>query len=71
MTKKLKLSQWHDGNVKPVHVGIYERQYHYNTMLNYWNGESWRWPADGYLMAWTLRHELSSSQTLPWRGIVK
>jgi hypothetical protein len=20
----MKLSQWHDGNVKPVHIGVYE-----------------------------------------------
>lgn len=24
MPKKQKLSQWHDGSVKPVHVGVYE-----------------------------------------------
>jgi hypothetical protein len=38
----MKLSQWHDGNVKPVHVGVYERDNSgYLGMYSYWNGKYW------------------------------
>ena len=37
--KKLKLSQWHDGSVKPVHVGVYQNGC--EEVYQFWNGSFW------------------------------
>jgi len=74
---KLKLSQWHDGSVKPVHEGVYER-YDINgeqnpDKLNYfsrWDRYKWFSCSDTVIYAYETEFT-SMSQCLPWRGIVK
>ncbi|HET8686658.1 MAG TPA: hypothetical protein VFM18_08340, partial [Methanosarcina sp.] len=40
---KYKLSPWHDGSVKPVHVGVYETSPRgILQFYQYWNGRTWR-----------------------------
>lgn len=47
MSKKLKLSPWHDGSVKPVHKGVYEisridgNPKAEGTMFSYFDGKHW------------------------------
>lgn len=76
MSKKLKLSPWHDASVKPVHVGLYEVDYMEGTKIKswqWWNGEFWglystnkkeacRSFSKSYKSVW---------QAESWRGIVK
>ena len=44
----MKLSQWHKGSVKPVHVGWYECVGELVCDVNgkifrHWNGRNWEW----------------------------
>lgn len=76
MSKKLKLSQWHDGSVKPVHVGWYQVKGVFNQGLygkgkgfsawRKWNGYEWTWVNDNGFeyCAGFFRND-------KWRGIVK
>jgi hypothetical protein len=38
----MKLTQWHKGNVKPIHIGVYEKgsddKY---TYYSFWTGKIW------------------------------
>lgn len=72
MSKKLKLSQWHDGSVLPVHVGLYEVKSDYDFM-------SWSF-FDGVMFngAWTMQstavekaNDGRGCEIFKWRGIVK
>jgi len=74
--KKLKLSQWHDGNVKPVHVGFYNVRchgiYHLDSW-SYWNGKNWT-PQNCSGIEFAMLHMHSTFieyQNKKWRGIVK
>lgn len=68
----MKLSQWHYGKVKPVHVGVYETDSEANgdrKCYQYWDGTYWGWCCknpDDYLPNSTSRY-----QNPHWRGIVK
>ena len=71
----MKLTQWFPGDVKPVHVGVYERRLKGTTTVFYsrWDGEKW----------WSLRRTVTGANTvlpvlrfsdyqnLPWRGVLK
>ena len=77
----MKLSQWHDGSVKPVHVGVYEIKREHkktvfnNTMFSFFDGIVWR--------GWKLKSDFKlgyypdsskfiiAGQDRQWRGIVK
>lgn len=75
MSKKLKLSQWHDGSVKPVHVGFY------NVICNaiwskqswsYWDGKFWSAQnCSGIQYAKNHIGDYCEYQNKKWRGIVK
>ena len=67
----MKLTQWF-GDVKPVHVGVYERRLKFTTTVFYsrWDGEKW----------WSLRRTVTGANTVlrvsdyqntPWRGVLK
>jgi len=74
--KKLKLSQWHDGSVKPVHVGWYEAigddlVYDKNgTAPRYWDGDKWLWNSSkhGFPLGMTDAQILATDK---WRGVLK
>jgi hypothetical protein len=79
MSKKLKLSPWHDGSVKPVHEGVYQRDYSTSKHpddatrgIQYCAFKDGKWhifydsiiEAKGSFIA-------SSNKNLPWRGVLK
>jgi hypothetical protein len=58
------LTDWFPGDVKPVHVGYYERAYSYShtagfVSRNFWDGCAWRYVQGG---VYAIR------QDRPWRG---
>jgi hypothetical protein len=58
-------TEWFAGDVRPVHVGLYERNYH-NDLVNspdYWDGEYWRYCAASGIVA--------AMQRRPWRGLAE
>ena len=70
----MKLTSWFPGDVKPVHVGVYERRPSFNTDIrqySYWDGSAWHW------LGWTAPSAVlltgihSAFQDLPWRGVLK
>lgn len=65
----MKLSQWHDGTVKPVHIGVYNRMTE-DDWFNYWNGKFW---INGETTAYSASLNTGKSifQNERWRGIVK
>lgn len=76
MSKKLKLSQWHDGSVKPVHVGVYNvicESVRKGESWSFWNGSKWTPQCStGIHVAELYIHDNSyENQNKKWRGIVK
>ena len=69
----MKLTQWFPGDVKPVHIGVYERRLKFKPDVYYsqWDGEKWLW------LHWTVEGAAASAgvhsayQSLPWRGVLK
>lgn len=71
----MKLTPWFPGDIKPVHIGVYQRDHSVHAQpedLGYclWNGEIW--------MVWEYDIEdaskstlVSNYQNLPWRGTFK
>ena len=37
-----KLTPWFPGDVKPAHIGVYERPIGSVTRYSYWDGKTWR-----------------------------
>ena len=64
---KHKLSQWHDGSVKPVHVGVYKTECGYQ----HWNGKFWGFFMPTVKYALQFRDEPSKCYAPAWRGILK
>ena len=68
----MKLTQWFPGDVKPVHVGVYERRLKFKTNVYYsrWDGENWLFMCGTVDKA---AHQIFDSgyQSLPWRGVKK
>lgn len=75
MSKKLKLSPWHDGSVKPVHVGIYQTNVEDSISYSFFDGNNWWFsaacieqvlsPLGGYT------GYISTCQDRKWRGVLK
>lgn len=67
----MKLTPWYPGNVKPVRVGVYERDYPGEGIyFCKWNGK--RWHAGNKKLKLAKKVPIPSfSQSLPWRGIAK
>ena len=55
-----RLTDWFDPDVKPVRVGDYERDEHFELVIRYWDGAQWRYQKDGSACQYQQR---------PWRGI--
>lgn len=70
---KYKFSPWHDGSVKPVHVGVYEVNPADRTRyFSWWNGNNWKGHWATIDRAFEMQHfEYDSSITEKWRGILK
>ena len=58
----MTVTQWFSGDEKPVHIGLYERQYDSGNYIEYWDGLEWRYPVS----QWP-----AFIQDVPWRGIAK
>ena len=63
-----RLSPWHDGSVKPVHIGVYESQY--DGFYRKWNGEVWLCGSSDFTIAKKEKHQ-TCFQNSKWRGIIK
>ena len=72
MSHKYKLSQWHDGSIKPVHIGVYEVATSYEeNKWSYFDGSVFNgaWETRQYAEFWyKFGHGL---HIFKWRGIVK
>ena len=71
-----KLTDWIPGNVKPVRVGVYQREYDNGGMGRpvwycYWNGKCWGVFHDTPEKAKDWEGVPSNAQTLPWRGLAE
>lgn len=67
----MKLTQWFDGNIKPVRVGVYQREYGYGKLFYCkFDGKNW-------LVCYLTIEEadsccsLSVCQDVPWRGLAE
>ena len=69
----MKLTPWFPGTVKPVRVGVYERDYNPSPTSNYcyWNGEEWSTREQTPKKALEEFFVPSLYQDLPWRGVLK
>jgi hypothetical protein len=70
----MKLTPWFPGDVKPVRVGVYERQYfreQLETRYSYWSGYKWSTWAPTPKGALDLWYTVGALQDLPWRGVLK
>lgn len=68
----MKLTKWFPGDVKPVHIGVYERRLKSWTYVYYsrWDGENWLYMCDTVDKAASQIID-SAHQNLPWRGVLK
>lgn len=67
----MKLTDWYNGNIKPVHIGVYERKSNHGlNAYSYWDGNHWKMFGATPLNAEESQcGDNSVFQTLPWRGI--
>ncbi len=68
----MRLTPWFPGDVKPVHVGVYERRMKFTTDVYYsrWDGEKWGSLRRTVTEANTVLR-VSDYQNMPWRGVKK
>lgn len=70
MSKELKLSPWHSGDLEPMHVGVYQKGI---NRYSYWNGNHWKCSGFNVEDAYQYKDNKyqSAYQNDPWRGILK
>lgn len=68
----MKKTEWFLGQVKPVHIGVYEVQNPIKTDFrwSYWNGNFWGLLAPDKEAAVCLHCHARYNQEAPWRGLV-
>lgn len=66
----MKHTQWHKGNVKPVHIGVYKRRYWHYSYFCRWDGEVW-YQAHETAESAALETMISGCQYIPWRGLTR
>jgi len=67
----MKLSQWHDEHVRPIHKGLYQCKNFRSESGNKpwycrWDGKFWLYEDAGFLFG-----KIAFCQNIYWRGIVK
>ena len=71
----MKLSQWHDEDVNPVHIGVYETRHENDDIdgeyYQYWNGERFGGASCDIETALQYKDSKNGSQNVKWRGIAK
>jgi hypothetical protein len=72
MSKKLKLSPWHDGSVKPVRSGLYQRRIFGGISPCYFH--QGKWYCYGLNVEDAIRefrNRNPSDKLVKWRGVLK
>lgn len=69
MSKKLKLTPWFPGHVKPAHDGVYEATLWGITCLHHWNGSYWGKPGGDIEHATAAGENKYHHQEMSWRGL--
>lgn len=69
--KEQQLTGWIDGNLTPVRVGLYQRQYEGVNYYSYWDGVCWGCFNKEKKHALLVKNLSTSLPWLPWRGIDK
>jgi len=68
----MKYSKWHSAEVKPVYIGVYEKDYTIEKKVySYWNGKHW---CDAqYSIAEAYKEKIFADwyQDDRWRGLAK
>lgn len=67
----MKLTEWFPGDVKPVRVGVYERNALFYLNYSYWDGSVWGQLRGTPTDAWLDRRKASLWQNFEWRGVKK
>jgi hypothetical protein len=65
----MKRTLWFPGNVKPVHVGAYEKLVGKDKGYQYWNGKFWGAWSTSPDMAFINKDTASGFQFEYWRGL--
>lgn len=66
----MKLTDWIDGDTKPVRVGVYERDFYFGITYCYWDGKKWC-KGHANIDDAVLKKSKSTFQSLPWRGLAE
>lgn len=73
----MKYTEWFPCTIKPVHIGVYQRDMSFRQpkcyYYSYWNGKYWCFNSNNLKYAaadWSKRYH-SEYQDLPWRGLIK
>lgn len=68
----MKKTEWFPADVKPVRVGVYQREY-WSTCIGFshWDGERWGAGYDEFSLAAEHAGTRSSFQELRWRGLAE
>jgi hypothetical protein len=65
----MKLTKWYPGHIKPVRVGVYQRDYGSYFAYCFWDGFVF---SVGYLELKSFKKDSPSPhQNLRWRGVAK
>lgn len=67
----MKLTPWIVGRLKPVRVGVYQRESAYGVVYSYWNGRFWGMIKERNVLSEFERYAPSQWQDIPWRGVAK
>lgn len=67
----MKKTPWFGGDEKPVHVGVYEREFSFGTAFSLWDGECWRYGEYSVEEAAVSKHPSPFQSCKRWRGIAK
>jgi hypothetical protein len=68
----MKMTKWFPGNVKPVHVGVYETASNdAGQWFQYWHGTHWGYSAHTPEFAYERRDLWSYHQSDSWRGLTE
>jgi hypothetical protein len=66
----MKKTKWYPGDVKPVHVGVYETApMHGIRFYQFWNGKSWGYASQSPDGADEWADVYSRHQSDCWRGL--
>lgn len=68
---KQKLTPEFPPEVKPVHVGVYQRLFDTGTRYALWDGEEWCFAAGTPEVALSYATYQTTYRSLPWRGLAE